>query len=424
MGIPISICLGLAGMFSLYFFGSESLASLSLKLFETSEHYTLMAIPFFILGGTIMSTGGVAKRLIRFAVACVGHIKGGLAIASVLACTFFAAVSGSSPATVVAVGTIMIAGMVNAGYPKKFAAGILCNAGTLGILVPPSIVMVVYCAVTEQSVGRIFLAGIVPGLLLSIMMMVAIYIYARIKGLPSLQKASFKEVLISAKDAIPGFFLLIIIMGGIYGGIFTPTEAAAAAAVAAIYAVLVSLFIYKDITIKDLPKVFVDASKTTVMVMFIIANAILFAHVLTTERIPQVISEQILNAGLSPLMFLLIVNIILIIAGDFMEPTAILLILTPIFFPIAIKLGIDPIHLGIIMVVNMEIGMVTPPVGLNLFVTSGITGMSIVEVLKGALPWMSILVVFLGIITYFPKISTSLPDYLMGPQTPVVLKQR
>jgi C4-dicarboxylate transporter DctM subunit len=228
-------------------------------------------------------------------------------------------------------------------------------------------------------------------------------------------------VLISAKDAIPGFFLLIIIMGGIYGGIFTPTEAAA---VAAIYAVLVSLFVYKDITIKDLPKVFVDASKTTVMVMFIIANAILFAHVLTTERIPQVISEQILNAGLSPIMFLLIVNIILIIAGDFMEPTAILLILTPIFFPIAIQLGIDPIHLGIIMVVNMEIGMVTPPVGLNLFVTSGITGMSIVEVLKGALPWMSILVVFLGIITYFPKISTTLPDYLMGPQTPVVLKQR
>ena len=238
-----------------------------------------------------MSTGGVAKRLIRFAVACVGHIKGGLAIASVLACTFFAAVSGSSPATVVAVGTIMIAGMVNAGYPKKFAAGILCNAGTLGILIPPSIVMVVYCAVTEQSVGRIFLAGIVPGLMLSTIMMIAIYIYARIKGLPSLPKASFKEVLVSAKEAIPGFFLLVIIMGGIYGGIFTPTEAAA---VAAIYAVLVSLFIYKDITINDLPRVFVDASKTTVMVMFIIANAILFAHVLTTERIPQMISEQIL----------------------------------------------------------------------------------------------------------------------------------
>lgn len=421
MGMPISVCLGLSSMLAIFLFSNDSLASLSLKLFETSEHYTLMAIPFFILGGTLMSTGGVAKRLIRFAVACVGHIRGGLAIASVLACTFFAAVSGSSPATVVAVGTIMIAGMVNAGYPKKFAAGILCNAGTLGILIPPSIVMVVYCAVTEQSVGRIFLAGIIPGLLLAAIMMIAIYIYARKTGLPASKKASFKEIVVSAKDAIPGFLLLVIIMGGIYGGVFTPTEAAA---VAAIYAVLVSIFIYKDITIKDLPRVFVDASKTTVMLMFIIANAILFAHVLTTERIPQMISEQILSSGLSPIMFLIIVNIILIIAGDFMEPTAILLILTPIFFPIAIKLGIDPIHLGIIMVVNMEIGMVTPPVGLNLFVTSGITGMTIVEVLKGALPWMTILVIFLGIITYFPKISTALPDYLMGPQSPVILKQR
>jgi len=421
MGMPIAVCLGLSSMLAIFLFGSDSLASLSLKLFETSEHYTLMAIPFFILGGTLMSTGGVAKRLIRFAVACVGHIRGGLAIASVLACTFFAAVSGSSPATVVAVGTIMIAGMVNAGYPKKFAAGILCNAGTLGILIPPSIVMVVYCAVTEQSVGRLFLAGIVPGLLLAAILMISIYIYARITGLPSSQKADFKEVVASARDAIPGFLLLVIIMGGIYGGVFTPTEAAA---VAAIYAVLVSVLVYKDITVKDLPRVFVDASKTTVMLMFIIANAILFAHVLTTERIPQIISEQILSAGLSPLMFLIIVNIILIIAGDFMEPTAILLILTPIFFPIAIKLGIDPIHLGIIMVVNMEIGMVTPPVGLNLFVTSGITGMTIVEVLKGALPWMTILVIYLGIITYFPRISTILPDYLMGPQSPVVLKER
>ncbi|NBV93726.1 MAG: TRAP transporter large permease subunit, partial [Proteobacteria bacterium] len=213
MGMPISVCLGLSSMLAIFIFGNDSLASLSLKLFETSEHYTLMAIPFFILGGTLMSTGGVAKRLIRFAVACVGHIKGGLAIASVLACTFFAAVSGSSPATVVAVGTIMIAGMVNAGYPKKFAAGILCNAGTLGILIPPSIVMVVYCAVTEQSVGRMFLAGIVPGLLLSAILMIAIYVYARVTGLPALKKASFKEVVVSAKDAIPGFLLLVIIMG-------------------------------------------------------------------------------------------------------------------------------------------------------------------------------------------------------------------
>jgi C4-dicarboxylate transporter DctM subunit len=420
MGMPISISLGLSSILSILFFGRDSIASMALKIFETSEHFTLLAIPFFILGGVLMSTGGVAKRLIRFSIACVGHMRGGLAIASILACTFFAAVSGSSPATVVAVGSIMIAAMTKAGYPLRFASGVICNAGTLGILIPPSIVMVVYCAVTEQSVGRMFLAGIVPGLLLAFILMVSVYIYARIVDLPALKRATFKELVVSAKDAIWGFILLFIIMGGIYGGVFTPTEAAA---VAAFYAMLVSVFIYKDITIKDLPRVFIDASKSTTMLMFIVANAMLFAHVLTTERIPQLMAEQILNAGLSPLMFLLLVNIILIIAGDFMEPTAIILILTPVFFPIAMKLGIDPIHLGIMLVVNMEIGMVTPPVGLNLFVTSAITGQTLVQVLRGALPWMTILVVYLGIITYFPKISTVLPDYLMGKQAPVVLKK-
>ena len=421
IGVPIAVSLGLSSLVAILLFGKDSLASLSLKLFDTSEHYTLMAIPFFILGGALMSTGGVAKRLVRFAVACVGHIRGGLAISAVLACTFFAAVSGSSPATVVAVGSIMIAGMVSAGYTKEFAAGVMCNAGTLGILMPPSIVMVVYCAVTEQSVGRLFLAGIIPALLLSASLMLAIYIRARMINLPAQPKASTKELIDSAKDAIWGFFLLFIIMGGIYGGVFTPTEAAA---VAAVYAVLVSLFIYKDITFKNLPHVFIDASKTTVMLMFIIANAILFAHILTTERIPQLITEQITSMGLSPIVFLIIVNLILLVAGNFMEPTAILLILAPIFFPIAVALGIDPIHLGIIMVVNMEIGMITPPVGLNLFVTSGITGMSLLSVVKAAFPWLSVLLVFLVVITYFPKISTILPDMIMGPQDKIILKQK
>ncbi len=421
IGVPIAVSLGLSSLVAILLFGKDSLASLSLKLFDTSEHYTLMAIPFFILGGALMSTGGVAKRLVRFAVACVGHIRGGLAISAVLACTFFAAVSGSSPATVVAVGSIMIAGMVSAGYTKEFAAGVMCNAGTLGILMPPSIVMVVYCAVTEQSVGRLFLAGIIPALLLASSLMLAIYIRARMIGLPAQPKASTKELIDSAKDAIWGFLLLFIIMGGIYGGVFTPTEAAA---VAAVYAVLVSLFIYKDITFKNLPHVFIDASKTTVMLMFIIANAILFAHILTTERIPQLITEQITSMDLSPIVFLIIVNLILLVAGNFMEPTAILLILAPIFFPIAVALGIDPIHLGIIMVVNMEIGMITPPVGLNLFVTSGITGMSLLSVVKAAFPWLSVLLVFLVVITYFPKISTILPDMIMGPQDKIILKQK
>jgi len=420
VGVPIAFALGFSSLVTIMLFGNDSLASMSLKLFETSEHYTLMAIPFFILGGSIMSTGGVAKRLVRFAIACVGHIRGGLAIAAVLACTFFAAVSGSSPATVVAVGSIMIAGMMKAGYSQNFAAGVMCNAGTLGILMPPSIVMVVYCAVTEQSVGRIFLAGMIPALILAISLSIAIYVRARITNLKTAPKAPIKELIDSAKDAVWGFVLLIIILGGIYGGVFTPTEAAA---VAAVYAILVSIFIYKDIGFKNLPNIFVDSSKTIVMLMFIIANALLFAHVLTTERIPQIISEQIISQGLTPFYFLLIVNIILLIAGNFMEPTAILLILAPIFFPIAINLGIDPIHLGIIMVVNMEIGMVTPPVGLNLFVTSGITGMPVYSVLKAALPWLSVLIVFLIVITYVPIISTFLPDLLMGKQTPITFSK-
>jgi C4-dicarboxylate transporter DctM subunit len=414
LGMPIAIALGLSSILTILFFGHDSLASMALKLFETSEHYTLIAIPFFILGGAMMSTGGVAKRLIRFAVSCVGHVRGGLAIAAVLACTFFAAVSGSSPATVVAIGSIMIAGMVKAGYTQKFAAGVLCNAGTLGILMPPSIVMVVYASVTELSVGRIFIAGVVPAIVLALALMVAIYIVARVKNLPALPFATWKEIINSGRDAIWGFLLLVIIMGGIYGGIFTPTEAAA---VAAIYAVVISLFVYRDINFKQLPKVFVDASKTTVMLMFIIANAMLFAHVLTTERIPQIIAEQIVAFGMEPWMFLVVVNIILLIAGNFMEPTAIILILAPIFFPIAVKLGIDPIHLGIIMVVNMEIGMITPPVGLNLFVTSGITGMPIMDVVKAAMPWLMVLLGFLMVITYVPEISLFLPDLIMGKAT-------
>ena len=411
IGMPIAISLGLSSLLTIAFFAQDSLASLSIKLYETSEHYTLLAIPFFILAGSLMTTGGVARRMIDFAIAAVGHLRGGLAIASILACMLFAAVSGSSPATVVAVGSIVIAGMVRNGYPKEFAAGVICNAGTLGILIPPSIVMVVYCAVTEQSVGRLFMAGVIPGIMLGLMLMMAVYWRAGKLNLQRTPRASVGEVLSKFRQSLWGLALLVIIMGGIYGGVFTPTEAAA---VSAVYALLVVVFIYKDLKFHQLPQVFVDASRTTVMLMFIVANAMLFAHVLTTERIPQTIAEHIMAFGMTPWMFLLVVNIILLIAGNFMEPTGIILILAPIFFPIATHLGIDPIHLGIIMVVNMEIGMVTPPVGLNLFVTSGITGMSIVEVTKAALPWLMVLLTFLVIITYVPQISLFLPNLLFN----------
>ncbi len=411
IGVPIAVALGLSSVVTIMLFAQDSLASLALKLFETSEHFTLLAIPFFILSGVFMTTGGVARRIIRFAIDCVGSLRGGLAIASVLACMLFAAVSGSSPATVVAIGSIVIGGMVKAGYSKEFATGVICNAGTLGILIPPSIVMVVYGAATETSVGRLFMAGVLPGIILGLMLMCAIYVRARMLDLPRQPRPPFREILASFREAMWGMMLLVIILGGIYGGVFTPTEAAA---VAAVYAFFIAVFVYKDITIRQVPHVLVDAGKVTVMLMFIVANALLFAHVLTTERIPQTIAEIIVGWGMAPWMFLLVVNIILLIAGNFMEPTGIILILAPILFPIAVQLGIDPVHLGIIMVVNMEIGMVTPPVGLNLFVAAGITQMSLMEVVRAALPWLGVLIVFLIIVTYVPAISLTLPNLLFG----------
>ncbi len=409
MGMPVAVALGLSSLVTILLFGQDSLASLTLKLYETSEHFTLLAIPFFILGGAFMTTGGVARRMIRFAIACVGHLRGGLAMASVLACMLFAAVSGSSPATVVAVGSIVIAGMVRAGYPLGFAAGVVCNAGTLGILIPPSIVLVVYGAVTETSVGDLFMAGVVPGILFGLLLMVAIYVLAKKRDLPRQPRATLREVLVAGRDSLWGLLLIVIVLGGIYGGAFTPTEAAA---VSAVYAFLIAVFVYRDIGWKQVPGVLVDASKLTVMLMFIIANALLFAHVLTTERIPQIIAEQIVQLGMPAWVFLIVVNILLLVAGMFMEPSGIILIMAPILFPIAMQLGVDPVHLGIIMVVNLEIGMVTPPVGLNLFVTAGITKMPIGDVIRAAVPWLVLLLAFLVVVTYIPQISLFLPQLL------------
>ncbi|NQD91811.1 TRAP transporter large permease [Pseudomonas sp. CrR25] len=409
IGVPIAVSLGLAGSVTIMLFSPDSVRSLAIKLFETSEHYTLLAIPFFLLSGAFMTTGGVAKRLIDFANACVGHIRGGLAISAVLACMLFAALSGSSPATVAAVGSIAIAGMVRSGYPQAFGAGIVCNAGTLGILIPPSIVMVVYAAATEQSVGKLFMAGVMPGILLGVALMTAIYIVARKMNLPAMPRASLREFFRAARKAIWGLLLMVIILGGIYTGMFTPTEAAA---VAAVYAGFVALFVYKDMTIRECPKVLLESGKLTIMLMFIIANAMLFAHVLTTEQIPQTITAWVIEMGLQPWQFLLVVNVVLLVAGAFMEPSAIILILAPILFPIAVQLGIDPIHLGIIMVVNMEIGLITPPVGLNLFVTSAVTGMPLTQVVRAAWPWLMLLLSFLLVITYIPAVSLALPNWL------------
>ena len=411
IGLPIAMSLGLASILTILLFESDSLASLTLKFFQTMEHFTLLAIPFFILAGNFLTTGGVAKRMINFAISAVGHLPGGLAIASVLACMLFAAVSGSSPATVVAIGSIVIAGMVRVGYTQSFATGVIVNAGTLGILIPPSIALVVFAAATETSVGRLFMAGVVPGIMLGVCLMVAIYVAARIKKLPRQPKAAWNERFWLFVDAFWGLLLVFIVMVGIYGGVFTPTEAAA---VAAVYAFITAVFIYRDLKLVDVPRVLLDSARVSVMLMFIIANAFLFGHVLTTAQIPQDVARLITEAQLAPWQFLLIVNIILLIAGNFMDPAPIILITAPILFPTAVKLGIDPIHLGIVYVVNMEIGLVTPPVGLNLFVASGITGLQLTSVVRAALPWLMVLLGFLVVTTYIPEISLWLPNLLFG----------
>jgi len=409
LGVPIAVSLGFASTLTLMLFSDQSLLSLAQRFFHTMQVYPLLAVPFFILAGTLMTSGGVARRMIAFADALVGHMHGGLAMASVLACMLFAAVSGSSPATVVAIGSIVIAGMVNLGYSRKFAAGVICNAGTLGILIPPSIVLVVYGAATETSIGKLFIAGILPGMLLAFVMMVAIYLIARYRKIPRQDWRGWSQVWLTGRRAIWGMSLVLIIMGGIYSGAFTPTEAAA---VAAVYALIIALYVHRDIRWRELPQVFVESARITVMLMFIIANAYLFAFVLTTEQIPQMASQTIINMALPPWAFLLMVNVMLLIAGNFMEPSSVILILAPIVFPIAMSMGIDPVHLGIIMVVNLEIGMVTPPVGLNLFVTAGVARMPIEQVIMAALPWLLILLSVLIIVTYVPIISLLLPGLM------------
>ncbi|WP_299559553.1 TRAP transporter large permease [uncultured Sulfitobacter sp.] len=439
VGVPIAVALGTSSILFLLVLSDTSLASIAQTLFQAmAGHYTLLAIPFFILASAFMSTGGVAKRIIRFSIALVGHLPGGLAIAGVFACMLFAALSGSSPATVVAIGSIVIVGMREVGYTKDFAAGVIAVAGTLGILIPPSIVMVVYASATDVSVGRMFLAGVIPGLVAGFMLMLTIYIIAKVRKLPSGEWRGWGEVWSSGREAGWGLFLIVIILGGIYGGIFTPTEAAA---VAAVYAFLIACFVYRDmgplhvkgegrnisllnkplalVTVffhRDTRDTLFEAGKLTVTLMFIIANALILKHVLTDEQIPQQISAAMLDAGFGPIIFLIIVNVILLIGGQFMEPSGLLVIVAPLVFPIAIELGIDPIHLGIIMVVNMEIGMITPPVGLNLFVTSGVANMPMLNVVRAALPFLAVLFVFLIMVTYIPVMSTWLPTIMMGPE--------
>lgn len=409
INVPISISLGLTSLSFVLLATDDSPVVIAQKLFDTMEHTTLLAIPFFILSSHFLTTGGVSERLIEFAKSMVGWMHGGLALAAVVSCMLFAAISGSSPATVVAIGSILIPGMIKAGYDKYYTVGVIATSGSMGILIPPSIPMIVYADAVEESVGKMFIAGIIPGLLMGSLLMLATWIVARKRNMPREPWQGFGHLLKSFLGAFWGLLLIVIVVGGIYGGIFTPTEAAA---VAAVYSAFIALFVHRDMSFKDIPKTMLDASKMTAVIMFIIACAMIFAHVLTEEQVPQNMARLVLEQDPSPWTFLLLINVILWFAGDFMEPSSILLILAPLFHPIAIGLGIDPIHLGIIMTTNMEVGMITPPVGLNLYVAAGLTGMTLGQVTKAALPWMFVLIFALLLITYIPWFSLFLVQAL------------
>ncbi len=413
-GTPISIALGmtvLAFMLGFSSFDMQTVNIISQRLFTGLESFAIMAVPFFVLAGAFLTDGGVAKRIINFATNLVGWMPGGLAISAILACAFFATISGSSPATVMAIGSIMLPAMVEQGYPKRFGVGVVATAGSLGILIPPSIVMIIYAVSTSESAGKLFMAGVIPGFLLAFLLMGITFIIAKKKGYPTLPRASFKDIWKSFLDAFWGLLIIVIVMGGIYVGIFTPTEAAA---VSAVYSFICAVFIYRTLKLREVPKVLLHAANTSAMLLYIITNAILFSFLMTSEQIPQALSEWVISQNLQPWMFLVVVNIALIAAGQFMEPSSIILILAPLLVPIAKTMGIDPIHLGVVMTINMEIGMLHPPVGLNLFVASHLSKMGLTEVSIAAFPWLGVMLLYLILITYVPEISLWLPNLMYG----------
>ena len=411
LGVPVAVSLGATTLICAYVFTDYDMIGIVSHVFDGLNRYSLMAIPMFILAGSFLSKGGAAQRIIDFAKSIVGHLPGGLPISAIFASMIFAAVSGSSPATVAAIGSVMFAAIKNAGYPPGYAIGTIVTSGSLGILIPPSIVFIVYGVTADLSIGKLFMAGVIPGLLIGFMLMALTYVGALRLGFKRQTPASFKERLLKFKDAFWALMLIVLVIGGIYGGIFTPTEAGAASAV---YAFFVSVFIYKDLKLKDVYPILVESALTSAMIFFVIANAMIFAHFLTDETIPQQVTKMILDANVGPIMFLVIVNILLLLMGQFMEPSSIVMITVPLLLPLVMALGIDPIHFGVILVVNMEIGMITPPVGLNLFVAAGMTGLSLKDVVVASLPWVGVLFVGLLLITYIPIISLWLPQLMYG----------
>jgi len=408
-GMPVSIALGLTVLSFLYILTAVPIESVSMKLFTGLESFEIMAIPFFILAGNFLSHGGVARRMINFAVSLIGHWRGGLGLAGIIACAMFALVCGSSVATVAAIGAIVLPEMVRHGYPMRFGAGIITVAGSLGILMLPSIPKIVYAVTTNTSIGALFVAGLLPGSLLTAMLCTVTWYIAKRRNYPIMQKASWAATWHAFRESVWGLLLVVIIIGGIYSGIFTATEAAA---MAAVYSFLISVFVYKAIKLKDVGRVLLRAANTSAMLLYIITNAVLFSFVLTNENIPSALADWILAQNLGWFGFLLLVNVLLLMAGNFMEPNSIILIMAPILAPAAKRLGIDLVHFGIVIDVNMEVGLCHPPVGLNLYVASMIARMRITELAVAVLPWLLTMLLFLVVVTYWPELTLFLPRLL------------
>ncbi|MET4015692.1 C4-dicarboxylate transporter DctM subunit [Bradyrhizobium sp. RT9b] len=408
-GIPVSIALGLTVMTFLFTLTTVPIEAVSMKLFTGIEGFEIMAIPFFILAGNFLTHGGVARRMINFATSLIGHWHGGLGLAGIVACAMFALVCGSSVATVAAIGAIVLPEMVRHGYPMHFGAGIITVAGSLGILMLPSIPKIVYAVSTNTSIGALFVAGLLPGIMLTTMLCIVTWWLARKRDYPRLPKASWGETVRTFRESIWGLMLVVIIIGGIYSGLFTATEAAA---MAAVYSFIIAVFVYKAIKIVDVPRVLLRAANTSAMLLYIVTNAVLFSFVLSNENLPATLADWIAAQNLGWVGFLLVVNILLLLAGNFMEPNSIILIMAPILAPAAKKLGIDLVHFGIVMDVNMEVGLCHPPVGLNLYVASMIARMRITELAVAVLPWLITMLGFLVIVTYWPDLTLWLPRVL------------
>lgn len=402
--VPVGYSLILASMVTILITDIDLPFNLLTQVLVTAnDSFPLMAIPFFIFAGDIMGKGGISTRLFKVANAFVGHYTGGFAIATILTAMFFAAISGSGPATVAAIGSIMIPEMVRKGYDKPFATALVAASGTIGIVIPPSIPMVIYGVSAGVSIGDMFIAGILPGTLMGVGLVIWAVLYARKHKFENDSKTNWKQKLQALNEGKWALLMPVVILGGIYGSIFTPTEAAV---VAVVYGVILSVFVYKELTLKQLFDVTIHSSITTGTIMIIVAAAAIFGRILTLEQVPVQIASLVTSVSDNPIVFLLLINILLLVVGTFMETIAAIIILTPILFPIAIGLGIDPVHFGIIMIVNLSLGFITPPLGINLFVASGISGLKIEAIVKKIIPGFLTLIGVLLLVTYIPWLST------------------